>query len=102
MTGVTAYSLHPGVVHSGLQGQDPSMFGSFMQLAMKVTPTVTPLEGALNTLYAATSPEAATVGQGRFFVPVGKLSKFADKWLDDRTGNIELWNHSERAVRDVQ
>jgi hypothetical protein len=93
--------LHPGVVPTNLQGQDPSLFGSFMQLAMKITPTVTPLEGALNSLFAATSPEAYTQAQGRFILPVGKLSKSVDRWLDDHKGNIELWEYSERAVGTV-
>jgi hypothetical protein len=101
MTGVTAYSLHPGVVPTNLQGRDPSFFGSFMHLAMRVTPTVTPLEASLNSLFAATSPEAYTRAQGKFILPVGKLSKSVDKWLDDRRGNIELWEYSERAVAAV-
>jgi hypothetical protein len=72
-----------------------------MQLAMKITPTVTPLEGALNSLYAATSPEAPGKAQGRFILPVGKIGKAVDKWLEDRTGNWELWEHSGRAVGGV-
>lgn len=99
--GVTAYSLHPGVVYTNLQGADPSCFGSFMQLTMKITPTVTPQEGALNSLYAATSPDAPAKGQGRFFVPVGKLQKSVDKWIDDREGNAKLWEHSERAIHHI-
>jgi hypothetical protein len=72
-----------------------------MQLAMKITPSVTPLEGAFNSLFAATSPEACTRAQGKFILPVGKLSKSVDKWLDDHEGNIELWEFSERAVSAV-
>jgi hypothetical protein len=72
-----------------------------MQFAMKITPTVTPLEGALNSLFAATSPEAYTRAQGRFMLPVGKLSRSVDRWLDDHKGNIELWEYSERAVGAV-
>lgn len=84
-----------------MQGADPSCFGSFMQLTMKITPTVTPQEGALNSLYAATSPDAPAKGQGRFFVPVGKLQKSVDKWIDDREGNAKLWEHSERAIHHI-
>jgi hypothetical protein len=72
-----------------------------MQLAMKITPSVTPLEGAFKSLFAATSPEAFTRAQGKFILPVGKLSKSVDKWLDDHEGNIELWEFSERAVSAV-
>ena len=72
-----------------------------MQLTMKITPTVTPLEGALNSLYAATSPEAPGKAQGKFLLPVGKVSKSVDKWLEDGTGNGELWEWSGRAVGQV-
>ena len=68
---------------------------------MKITPTVTPLEGALNSLFAATSPEAPARAQGRFVTPVGKVSKVVDKWLEDRKGNGELWEWSGKAVGRV-
>ena len=65
---------------------------------MKITPTVTPLEGSLTSLYAATSLEAPGKAQGRFILPVGKVSKSVDKWLEDWRGNGELWEWSGRAV----
>jgi hypothetical protein len=100
-TGVTAYSLHPGLIQTNLQGKDPSWLGTLLQFSMKITPTVTPLEGSLTSLYAATSPEAPGKAQGRFILPVGKVSKSVDKWLEDRQGNWELWDWSERAVGRV-
>lgn len=78
------------------------MFGSFLNLTMKITPKVTPLEGALNSLFAATSPEAPGRAQGKFLLPVGKVSKSVDEWLGDRKGNMELWEWSERAVGQVR
>lgn len=99
--GLTAYSLHPGLIQTNLQGKDPSFLGTVLQFTMKITPTVTPLEGSLTSLYAATSSEAPAKAQGKFILPVGKISKSVDKWLEDRTGNWELWEHSERAVRGV-
>lgn len=66
-----------------------------MGLAMRVTPTTSPIEGARNSLYCATSPEAPQKGAGRYFVPVGKLQPKVDKWLDDREGNAALWKFSE-------
>ncbi|KAM0722725.1 hypothetical protein Q7P37_002166 [Cladosporium fusiforme] len=93
--GVTAYSLHPGVIKTNLQGHDPSFFGTLSNLAMKVTPTVSSIEGARNTLYCATSAEAPRQGAGRYFVPVGKLQPKVDKWIDDREGNAALWKYSE-------
>lgn len=100
-SGLTAYSLHPGLIQTNLQGKDPSFLGTLLQFSMKITPTVTPLEGSLTSLYAATSSEAPEKAQGKFILPVGKVSKSVDKWLEDRTGNWELWKHSERAVRGV-
>ena len=100
--GITAYSLHPGVVKSNLQGHDPSMFGSFMNLMIKIQPTDTPLHGALTSLYLATMPEAATRGAGRYFTPVAKLSKGKDKWLDDKPGNVELWEWSEDVLNRIK
>lgn len=96
--GLTAYSLHPGVIETNLQGKDPSFFGTLLQFSMKITPTVTPLEGSLTSLYAATSLEAPGKAQGRFILPVGKVSKSVDKWLEDWRGNGELWEWSGRAV----
>jgi len=68
---------------------------------MKILPTATPLEGALNSLFAATSPEAPGRAQGKFLLPVGKVAKSVDKWLEDRKGNVDLWEHSERAVSKI-
>lgn len=71
------------------------MLGSLVRVAMKVAAHSTPLEGALNSLYCATNPLAPALGQGRFFVPVGKLDGRTDGWLGDRKLNAELWNQSE-------
>lgn len=100
-TGVTAYSVHPGVIKSNLQGHDPSLFGRVQQVAMKITPTVSPLEGSYNSLYCATSPDAPARGAGRYFVPVCKLEHKNDHWLDDRQGNAELWSWSENVMRTL-
>lgn len=93
-TGVTAYSVHPGYVPSNLQSHDPTIIGSAIRLAMKLSRT-TALQGALTTLYCATSPEAPAVGAGRFFVPVGKLDARADTWFADTEGNKRLWEMAE-------
>jgi hypothetical protein len=69
---------------------------------MKLTPTVTPLEGSLTSLYAATSPEAPGKAQGKFILPVGKVSKSVDRWLEDWKGNAELWEWSWRALGGVE
>jgi hypothetical protein len=101
-SGVTAYSLHPGVLKTGLQGSDPSLFGRMTGIGMALQPKMSTLEGALNSLYCATSPEAPHTAAGKYCVPVGKVHEKADKFLDDRKGNSELWNISEDALRRLQ
>lgn len=100
--GVTAYSLHPGVVKSNLQGHDPSWFGRLQQVAIRIQPTDSPLHGALTSLYLATMPEAADRGAGKYHTPVAKVPANKDKWIDDREGNRKLWEWSEDAVRRLK
>ena len=97
-TGVTAYSVHPGIVRSNLQGHDPTVLGSVVRTVMKVAARSTPLEGALNSLFCATSPRAPIMGQGQYFVPVGKLDSRAANWLNDSKTNKKLWQQSEDLI----
>lgn len=53
-TGITTYSLHPGVVASDIWRRVPWPFDRVMKLFM-----VSNEEGAMTTLHCATSPEAA-------------------------------------------
>ncbi|KAK4070807.1 hypothetical protein Trihar35433_5274 [Trichoderma harzianum] len=100
--GVTAYSVHPGIVKSNLQGHDPTLMGKVVRVAMKLGAGDTPLHGALNSLYCATSPSAPVQGQGKFFVPVGKPDSRADKWIKDREGNSRLWELGESQLKRLQ
>lgn len=97
--GVTAYSVHPGIVQSNLQGHDPSIIGKVVRVAMKLGASDTPLHGALNSLYCATSPSAPVQGQGKYFIPVAKLDARADKWIRDREGNARLWELGESQLK---
>ena len=92
---MTAYSLHPGIVRSNLQSHDTTAVGSVVRVVMKLAARGTALEGALNSLFCATSPIAPTKGQGKFFVPVGKVGPAADKYINDSKTNAELWQQSE-------
>ncbi|KAH8901264.1 NAD(P)-binding protein [Thozetella sp. PMI_491] len=96
--GVTAYSLHPGVVRSNLQNSDPTILGAIVRVGMKFRST-THLECSLNSLFCATSPLAPAQGPGRYYAPVGKLDSKADTWLDDIHGNAELWRHSDAELQ---
>lgn len=76
--------------------------GKVVRVAMKLGAGDTPLHGALNSLYCATSPSAPVQGQGRFFVPVGKPEPRADKWIRDREGNSRLWELGESQLKRLQ
>ena len=69
---------------------------------MKLTPTISIEQGALTSLYCATSPEAPTKGQGKYFKPIAKMENSHGKWLNDRDGNKQLWEHSEAAMRKIE
>jgi retinol dehydrogenase 12 len=60
--GVTAYSLHPGVVASDIWRRVPWPVRPLLKLRM-----ITPEQGARTSLYCATAPEVAQVS-GRFYV----------------------------------
>lgn len=87
---------------SNLQGHDPSLFGSFMNLMIKIQPTDSPLHGALTTLYVATMPGAVERGAGKYHVPVAKVAGSKDKWVEDKEGNRALWEWSEDVVRGLK
>ncbi|KAH8803625.1 hypothetical protein F5884DRAFT_756894 [Xylogone sp. PMI_703] len=93
--GVTAYSLHPGIVRSNLQSHDPTIIGKIVRAATKLGAAGSPLEGAMNSLYCATSPQAPSVAAGKFIVPVCKVDSKADKWTNDYEGNRRLWELGE-------
>lgn len=92
--GLTAYSLHPGIVKSGLQGHDPTIMGSITRVGMHFI-RMTPLEGALTSLYCATSPRAPEQAQGGYWEPVAKPNARAKEWLEDKATNGRLWEWSE-------
>ncbi|CAH0014906.1 unnamed protein product [Clonostachys rhizophaga] len=100
-TGVTAYSCHPGIVKSNLQSHDPTIVGKTMRTVMKYTASMTPLEGAINSLFLATSPLAPERGQGKFFIPVTKVNPKAEDWLNDRETNARLWEHCSGILAQI-
>jgi NAD(P)-dependent dehydrogenase (short-subunit alcohol dehydrogenase family) len=99
--GVTAYALHPGVLKTNLQGGDPTLWGKTTFYLVNWLATMTPLEGAMTSLYAATSPNAPKKAAGKYMTPVAKVQAKADKFLNDKKGNQELWAWSENAMERV-
>jgi retinol dehydrogenase-12 len=89
-TGVTAYSLHPGVIASDIWRSVPRPLRSLMMAFM-----VTTEEGARTTLHCATAPELATVS-GRYYSD--SQEKAPNKLALDPALGRELWERSEALV----
>ncbi len=89
-TGVTTYSLHPGVIASDIWRRIPWPIRPLMHLRMK-----TPEEGARTSLYCATAPELAS-----------ESGKYYDKSKERRPSRLaqddalaaELWRRSAEWV----
>lgn len=97
--GITAYSLHPGLIKSNLQSHDTSFLGMLSRTAMRIFPTLSPLDGARTSLYCATSPNAPSYA-GRYFTPFGKVGTKENKWLDDAKCVDRLWTLATNQLRD--
>jgi NAD(P)-dependent dehydrogenase (short-subunit alcohol dehydrogenase family) len=96
--GVTAYSVHPGIVKTGLQAADPSFVGNVVRTLVNIGGG-TPLEGCRNSLFCATSAQAPAIGQGKFFLPVGKVDGKKEDWFHDEKVNSSLWEHGQSQLR---
>ena len=89
-TGVTTYSLHPGVVATDIWRKVPFPFRSLIKLFM-----ITPEEGALTTLHCATSAEAGAQ-TGLYYdkqTPTAPSALAQDPQLA-----AQLWMESEKWV----
>lgn len=90
-SGVTTYSLHPGVVASDIWRTMPWPIRPLIKLRM-----ITPEEGAKTSLYCATAPEAATQ-TGLYYNECA--IKTPSELGRDETLAAELWKRSEDWVR---
>ncbi|KAL2204067.1 NAD(P)-binding protein [Sarocladium strictum] len=98
--GVTAYSLHPGIVATNLQSGDQGVFGKVMRPLIKTFAHGTTLEASHNTFFAATSKDAVA-DAGKFFMPVGVVEGKADVFVQDTAGNDALWELVDMQMRKV-
>lgn len=89
-TGVTTYSLHPGVVATDVWRSVPWPVRSMIKLAM-----ITPEEGAKTTLHCATSAEAGA--QTGLYYDSQKV-KEPSKLAQDKRLAAELWAQSEKWI----
>ena len=93
-SGVTANSLHPGVVRTNFGAEDQAWF--FTVISRVASPVLkTPAQGAQTSLYLASSPEMDGV-TGEFFAN-GK-PKTANKIAYDPDMTAKLWNVSAALV----
>jgi NAD(P)-dependent dehydrogenase (short-subunit alcohol dehydrogenase family) len=93
-TGVTANSLHPGVVRTNFGAEDQAWL--FSVLSRLVLPFLkTPTQGAETSIYLASSPEMDGV-TGQFFA--NKKVKTATKVADDPAMRARLWQASADLV----
>ncbi len=92
-TGVTANSLHPGVVATGFGKNTPGVFRFAVQLLSPLF--ISPEKGAQTTLYLATSPEVQGVS-GKYFAK-SREAKSSREARDDAAAK-RLWDESERLL----
>src|SRR2546426_45516 len=93
-TGVTANSLHPGVVRSNFGAEDQARW--FAVMSHVILPLLkTPAQGAKTSIYLASSPDMHGVS-GQFFAN-GK-PKNANKIAYDADMTAKLWNVSADLV----
>lgn len=85
-TGVTVYSLHPGVIASDIWRQVPWPFRALMRVRM-----LTVEQGAQTTLHCARSPELAD-HSGRYYSDCRETETTAV--AQDQALQRELWDHS--------
>jgi len=93
-TGVTANSVHPGVVRTNFGAEDQAWF--FTVVSRVVRPLLkTPAQGAQTPIYLASSPEVEGV-TGKFFA--NRQPKTANKLASDPELTVRLWQVSADLV----
>src|SRR6266704_4020776 len=93
-TGVTANSLHPGVVRSNFGAEDQARW--FAVMSRVLLPLLkTPAQGARTSIYLASSPDMEGV-TGRFFA--NRKIKRPNKVAFDTEMTAKLWNVSAAPV----
>lgn len=91
-TGVTANSLHPGVVATNFGQNEPGLFGLLIKLAHPFF-FISPEEGAKTMVYLASSPDVAKT-TGKYFDKCAEKTA-APRGQDDQAAR-RLWEISEK------
>jgi len=100
-SGVRSNAVHPGYVATDLGRYLSDSMGSFVEIAKSYADrllALNPHDGALTSLYAATSPDIETDDiRGRYFVPIG-LEASPSTFALDVDLQEKLWAVSDRLV----
>ncbi|KAG0042831.1 hypothetical protein BGZ83_012132 [Gryganskiella cystojenkinii] len=96
-------SPHPGVVDTEMCRHSGDSHGAFMAWVMRSWAknwAMKPKEGALNTLFCATSEEIEIKDhRAKFFIPIGREYRAA-KITEDVELQERLWAYSEKLVKE--
>jgi hypothetical protein len=93
-TGVTATVLHPGVVSTGFAAEDPSLlFKVILPLGRRFMKT--PTQGAMTSIYLASSPEVEGA-TGMYFA--NRRRRTSNKASYDADAAVRLWEVSADLV----
>lgn len=92
-SGVTANSLHPGVVNTNLFSRMPNFLTGLFQYFL-----ITPEKGAQTSLYLATSPDLSNVS-GQYFANK-KMVSMSKRALDEALAD-KLWAESQAIVERI-
>lgn len=85
-----------------MQKADPTFFGSFIRFVVRwglIPGTLSVQDGALTTLFCATSPNAPK-WSGKYIMPFGKVDSKFDKSIENMKVVEDLWDASERMVKE--
>jgi len=95
-------ALHPGFVDTELfRKVDAGWFTRTIMGFARKTVAMNPKDGALTTLYVATSKEIEEKKlTGKYFEPYGKIEA-GSKWANDAQLQVMLWKWSEGVLTDV-
>lgn len=94
-SGVTANVLHPGLVQTDIGKSASWWFGWGWKFFIRFRKGLTPEEGALTSIYLASSPDVATIS-GKYFIKQASMP--SDPATYDETSAKRLWEMSAEIV----
>ncbi|KAJ8074421.1 hypothetical protein PM082_015322 [Marasmius tenuissimus] len=94
---ILSVSIHPGIVGTGLAYSGTTQFTKLVYVLTAAWREITPEQGSYNQIWAATSERGKLVN-GRYYEPVGVLTKPAKEALDDELAK-KLWEWTEEELK---